>query len=199
MNKTVSKYLRIFGGVLVGLLLILADYVFWIFPIYPDFTRPLDSIAELREALREQEATNALYVVDLTEFGAAEQTIRVDLNGRTRRAEPVNYHIDSQNAGNHSVFTLGVSAGIKLWKDAEFDGEGYRNVEAKLFKLFASDTQSTRRSLELDLCCGSFEYAISGSFDATGLTEQELSEREADLQALVYSVADRIIDAAEAA
>lgn len=192
MKRTKSKTLRILGGVVLGLLLLLSGYLYWTWPVYPSFTRELGSVSELRETLSKGKTTSSIVVVDLSDYGASEQMFSVDLNGRTRNAEPICCHIDSQNAWTDGAFRIGVSAGEELWKDASFDGESYRGMDARLF---VSDAQSTKRGMELDLRCSTYEYAIAVFFDAAGLSEQEISQREADMQVLVYSIADRIIDA----
>ena len=192
-----NKGARLVGiGVLVAvsvLFVVLAVYVYGTWPVYPAFAKEIASLSELREVLGESERTSTLFVVDLSDFGVQAQKISVDLDGRTRSANPVCYHVEGQTAEESTGFSLGVSAGNPLWTGGSFEGTSYRNADAKLF---VPEDQSTRRGVELDLRCGTNEYAIAASFDTTGLSEQEITQRDADLQELLYAVADRIIDGA---
>jgi len=196
MNKTVSKCLRIFGGVLVALLLILAGYLYWKWPIYPSSEKKLESISELREALVECEATKDCIVLDPAEYGTNSESFTLKLSNKFRNADPCGYYIfgtypESDRKKSLSITSLPLDDFLRL----EVAESVYRDAQTKLTK---GSYPSQERYVNLELLCGEYYYLVSASFKTTGLPEQELSEREADLQALVYSVADRIIDAAEA-
>ena len=76
----------------------------------------------------------------------------------------------------------------------QFDGVNYRNTTVEL-KTLRDNPHS--RAFVVHVLCGEYYYAIDVFFDTTGMSEQELTEREADLQVLIYSVVDQIIDEAE--
>ncbi len=194
MKQKSAKGTRIvrFGllGALAVLLIVLGVYAYMTWPVYPSFEKEVASLSELRAILDECDATRGLVVVDLTEFGADSQTWIVDLDGRTRCAKPYCYHVTGKNAGKDGFYTLGVSGNTRGSREG-YDGTSYRDVP---IKLNLREDLSPRKGVELELDCGAYAYSIGGSFDTAGLSAQEISEREASLQEMLFAAADRIID-----
>lgn len=190
MNKKAKKFILV-GG--VTLFVILALFVYFDFPIYPRPEQEVDSVQMLRDKLSEYEATSRLVVVVPHDYEGRRQSQSVLLSGRKRTAKPRGYWI-CWDVSLREGFDATVDVVGKIPdSDDYFDGESYRNGTVKL-ELFRDDTQC--RVMALSLLWGEYIYTVDTAYDITGLSEQELAELEADLQALVYSVADRIIDAA---
>lgn len=191
LDEKAKKGLRITGMVILGLLLILAGYLYWIWPIYPDERKQATSISELREMLGEYEATKDYVVIDPTDFGMKTASVYLDVTGRTRNSDPDGYLIESADAEGARFDTLIISAGDR-YVPYRFEGTAYRNTEVML----TTETYpSGDRGVELTLKSGRCYY-IWVSYSPAGLSEQELAQRDADLQELLYAVADRIIDEA---
>ena len=190
MKKTKTG-LRIIGMAVLGLLLILAGYLYWTWPIYPDERRQVASVSELREMLGEYEATKDYVVIDPSDFGMKTASVFLDVTGRTRDSNPTGYMIESADAEASQFETLIISAGDRYGLD-RFEGTAYRNAE---IMLTADTYPSGKRGVELTLKNGRC-YEIWVSYSPVGLSEQEIAQREAALQELLYAVADRIIDGA---
>ena len=205
MKKTGSKSLRVFGSVVVGLLLILAvylaGYAYWTWPVYPAFEKELESLTELRGLLGKNDATKDMFIVDLTEFGAASQKNYVYMDGRTRCANPYSGYVRSENAGENGSYSLWMSGEIQTSKELP-GGMSYRSVPSELeisdVEVPEGNNKTPLHVMMLELHYGAYNYSIGGSFETTELSKEEIAERETDLQALLYSIADRIIDAAQA-
>ena len=194
MKRTVSKTLRILGGVVVGLLLLLAGYMFWNWPIYPASEKKVETISELREALAECEETKDCVVLDPAEYDVNSESFTLKLSNRFRTAEPCGYSIfgtypETDRKRSLSIFCLPLDDFLRL----EVDESVYRGVQTKIS---SGSYPSQERYMELKMLCGEYYYSVCVSFAAPDVSQQELAELEADLQALVYSIADRIIDAA---
>lgn len=195
MKQFGKKALRITGMVVLGLLLILAGYFYWTWPVYPAEEKELDSIAELREMLRDCDQTEGLVMVDLTEFGADSQRVYVYVDGSTRTANPYCGYVRGADDGVEGRYTLWMEG--KLAESSSQPGdESYRDLPARqeLSDIEMPDGTTVHRGMYLELRCGEYAYTVGASFDKTGLSQQEISDGEAKLEQLVHAVADKIID-----
>ena len=180
----------------LGLLLILGGYLYWTWPVYPASERELDSFSELRDTLKDYDATKDYPVVDLEVFGASFEAAYLQLDGRTRNADPVGYIISGNRADGEPYERLSVKADPLYGSvNIPFEGTAYR--DAKVKESF-DDTPTGYRYVDLSLQYGK-RYVISAVYKSVGMTEEEIAARDAELMSLLYELADRIIDETPAA
>ena len=181
----------------LGALLFLQHFIVgsWIHqnePIYPAYKKPAASISELRSELSAYEPTKDLVVVDCSDQLGGRQSFEIMLDKTTRDANPDGYCITWTAAEKDGLRLEEITGWIRPEKMKLYGGT-YRDMRIKL-ENFTDRPQE--RYMKLWLICGSYYYTISASSDTEGLSAQEISQREAALQAFLYSVADRIIDGA---
>ena len=185
------------GLAVLALLVALAIYLYWTLPVYPSPEQPVKSFSELRERMGDHDETKDMIVLELSDFGADSQAFYVYMDGRTRGAKPYRYYVRAEKAGAEDLYTLWVAG--EIWKSEEIPQEKvYRDVPGKQVsgdtKLPGQENASWRY-IELTLVQGGFGYTVGGAFDLTGLTESEISEREASLLTTLHEMADLLLDA----
>ena len=190
MKNRVSKSVII---VVAVLLLFLGVFGFLNYPVYHQAVKEIDSLSALRDELGENDATKNLIIVDPGAFDGETQSQTLRMNGRSLLAKPVGYCITWTKTEKETYDTSWSVIGTIPNPNDTFDGTSYRNTPVEL-KIYRDLPQN--RLLALHLLCGEYVYSIDASFDTTGLSEQETTEREAALQEILYAVADRIIDGA---
>ena len=178
----------------VMILAILALFVYLNAPIYPQAEQKVNSVEAVRDKLSEYDSTKRLVVVDPNRFEYTSQSQSVLMAGRNRTAKPRGYLIAWENHKENENTTYWSVLGKLPESGDQFDGVNYRNTTVEL-KTFRDNPHS--RALAVHVLCGEYYYAIDVFFDTAGMSEQELTEREADLQVLIYSIVDQIIDGAE--
>ena len=165
--------------------------LFWIWPIYPDERKQVASVSELREMLGEYEATKDYVVIDPANFGMKTESVYLDVTGRTRDSDPDGYLIKSVDAEEARFDALIISAGDR-YSPYRFEGTAYRNTEVMLTtETYPSGERGVKLTLKRGRC-----YYIWVSYSPAGLSEKEITQRDAELQELLCAVADRIIDGA---
>ena len=192
MNLKAKRTIIVVGIVLLA---ILAIYGFLKYPLYPQAELELDSIQMLRDKLNEYEGTRKLVLVSLSEYDVERQSQSVLMSGRNRTAKPHGYYLALDVHVTDEIDARINIVGKIPDSDDAFAGESYRNGKVNL-EIYRDETQ--RRVMVLSLLCEDYLYSIDTAYDISGLSEQEITEREETLKAFLYSIADRIIDAAQA-
>lgn len=183
----------------VGLLVVLKYFLMgvWIHrnePVYPAYSKPATSISELQAELAAHEPTKGLVVVDASDRISGQQSFEIMLDKTTRDAEPEGYCISWTDAEADGLRPEEITGWLRP-EGFQLYGGTYRDQRIKL-ETFPEDPRE--RYMKLWLLCGDYYYTVSASFETAGLSEQDITEQEEALQAFLYAIADRIIDAAQA-
>lgn len=183
-----KKVLRITGMVVLGILLILAGLLYWIWPVYPSDEKEVKSFSEFCEILSENDGTKDYIIIDPKDYGAEPKSLFLFMNGSTRDADPIGYCLVCDNPKGELFDSLWVNA--RQYPINPFQGTAYRNAEVMLKDgTYPTGDRYTELTLLNDKC-----YVICALYNPAGLSEQKITERDEDLRELVYAVADKIID-----
>ena len=189
VDRVAIVTIAVFGVLLIAQYTIFGNWIHRNEPIYTAYKKSAASISELRDELAAYEPTKDLVVLELSDGIHEWSSFEIMLDKTTRDAKPEGYSIYLSYESADGL-RIGEITGWLQPDGFQMDGcSSYRGRRVKL--------QTLPDGCEkLWLICGDYYYTVSASFVRTGLSEQEIEARDADLQALLYSVADRIIDAA---
>lgn len=183
-------------ALLTAILLAIAGffiYMFWTWPVYPDFQKEAANYENLQQKLSKIEE---LVYPDLTLLDGADISYRFLMSGRERTSKPFGYSIYGIGSMEDTEGRFSLTAGDIQSVRADGKSPLYRGIPLDLVE--ANSPKDSYWSTRAEFCPDDICYQVSISFRQEGLAEERIRQlsllaRE-KLEYLTHQIIDLSLD-----
>lgn len=183
-------------ALLTAILLAIAGffiYMFWTWPVYPDFQKEAADYESLQQKLSK---TEGLVYPDLTLLDEADISYRFLMTGRERTSKPFGYSIYGTGSLEDTEGRFSLTAGDIQSVSVDGKSPFYRGIPLDLVE--TNSPKDSYWSTRAEFCPDDICYQVSISFQQEGLPEERIDQlslltRE-KLEYLTHQIIDLSLD-----